>query len=154
MAGKAGLKAGAIGLVAMIVWTVIGRLVPALTTGAMVFVSLGISSLLYLGTGVFAGLILASPRTAGKGATAGAVAGLIAGGGGAIVGVVIMLIMVSSTGAIPGLNPEQAQLMAESNANPMVLAAISSLCGVGLAVALGAGLGAAGGAIAAALKGD
>ena len=154
MAGKAGLKAGAIGLVAMIVWTVIGRLVPALTAGAMAFVSIGISSLLYLGIGVFAGLILASPRTAGKGATAGAVAGLIAGGGGSIVSVVIMLIQVSSTGTIPGLSPEQAQMMAESNMDPMLLSSISAVCGVGLAVALGAGLGAVGGAIAAALKGD
>ena len=45
------------------------------------------------------------------------------------------LVLGTIIGAIPGLNPEQAQLMAESNANPMVLAAISSLCGVGLAVA-------------------
>jgi hypothetical protein len=57
--GKAGLKAGAIGLAVMVVWTVIGRLVPALASGLMMYVSCGISSLLYVGTGVLAGLVLA-----------------------------------------------------------------------------------------------
>jgi hypothetical protein len=152
--GKAGLKAGAIGLAVMVVWTVIGRLVPALASGLMMYVSCGISSLLYVGTGVLAGLVLASPRTAGKGATAGAVAGLIAGGGASILGAVIMVIQVGSTGTIPGLNPEQAQVLAESNMDPTMLSSIGAVCGVGLALALGAGLGAAGGAISAALKGE
>jgi hypothetical protein len=110
--------------------------------------------LLYLGIGVLAGLLLASPRTSGKGATAGAVAGLIAGGGGSILGAVIMIIQISSTGTIPGLNPEQAQMLAESNMDPTLLSSISAVCGVGIALLLGAGLGAAGGAISAALKGD
>jgi len=154
MAGKAGLKAGAIGVIVMVVWTVIGRLVPAISSGVMMYVSCGISSLLYLGTGVLAGVFLVSPRTMGKGATAGAIAGLIAGGGGSILGVVIMLIQVGSTGIIPGLNPDQAQLLAESNMDPTMLSLVGGVCGVGLALALGAGLGAAGGAISAALKGD
>lgn len=154
MAGKAGLKAGAIGLIVMIVWTVIGRLVPAMASGVMIYVSCGISALMYLGIGVLAGLFLASPRTMGKGATSGAVAGLIAGGGGSILGVIIMLTQIGSTGTIPGLSPDQAQLLAESNMDPMMLSLIGGVCGVGLALALGAGLGAAGGAISAALKGD
>jgi hypothetical protein len=138
----------------MIVWTVIGRLVPAMASGVMMYVSCGISTLLYLGIGVLAGLLLAPPRTMGKGATAGVVAGLISGGGGSILGVVILLIQVGSTGTIPGLTAEQAQLFAESNMDPMMLSSISAVCGVGIALALGAGLGAAGGAVAAALKGD
>jgi hypothetical protein len=154
VAGKAGLKAGAIGLIATVVWTVFGRLVPALSSGLMMYVSCGISALLYLSIGVLAGLFLALPRTAGRGATAGAVAGLIAGGGGSILGAVIMLIQVSSTGTIPGLSAEQAQMLAESNMDPTLLTSISAVCGAGLALALGAGLGAAGGAISAALKGD
>jgi hypothetical protein len=154
MAGKAGLKAGAIGLMVMIVWTAIGRFVPALSSGVMMYVSCGISSLLYLGIGVLGGVLLASPRTMGKGATAGAVAGLIAGGGGSILGAVILLIQIGSTGTIPGLNPEQAQLLAESNMDPTMLSSIGAVCGVGIALALGAGLGAAGGAVSAALKGD
>jgi hypothetical protein len=154
VAGKAGLKAGAIGLIVMVVWTVIGRLVPALTSGAMAFVSIGISSLLYLGTGVLAGLFLASPRTLGKGATAGVIGGPIAAVGASILGVVVLLIQVSRTGVIPGLSAEQMQVMAESNMDPMLTTSISSVCGVGLALILGAGLGAAGGAISAALKGD
>jgi hypothetical protein len=120
----------------------------------MTYVSCGISALLYLATGVLAGLLLASPRTTRTGATAGAIAGLIAGGGSSIVGVVIMLIQVSSTGTIPGLSAEQAQLLAESNLDPTMLSSIGAVCGLGLALALGAGLGAAGGAISAALKGD
>jgi hypothetical protein len=154
VAGKAGLKAGAIGLIVMVVWTVIGRLVPALTSGVMAYVSIGISSLLYLGVGVLAGLFLASPRTLGKGATAGVIGGPIAAVGASILGVVILLIQVSSSGTVPGLNPEQAQVLAESNMDPVLLTSISSVCGVGLALILGAVLGAAGGAISAALKGD
>jgi len=154
VAGKAGLKAGLIGLVVVIVWTVIGRLVPALAQGVLMFVSCAISSLMYVGTGVLAGLFLEAPRTAGKGAGAGAIAGLIAGGGGAILGVVIMLIQVSSSGTIPGLSPEQAQMLAESNMDPTMLFMIGGVCGAGLALGMGAGLGAAGGAIAAAIKGD
>jgi hypothetical protein len=65
-----------------------------------------------------------------------------------------MVIQVGSTGTIPGLNPEQAQMLAESNMDPTMLSSIGAVCGVGLALALGAGLGAAGGAISAALKGE
>jgi hypothetical protein len=154
VAGKTGLKAGAIALIVMVVWTVIGRLVPGMAAGVMMYVSCGISSLLYLGTGVLAGLLLASPRTTRTGAAAGAIAGLIAGGGSSILGVAIMLIQVSSTGTIPGLSAEQAQMLAESNLDPTMLSSIGAVCGLGLALGLGAGLGAAGGAISAALKGD
>ena len=154
MAGKAGLKAGLIGLAVIVVWTVIGRLVPALTSGVIAYVSCGISSLMYLGTGVLAGMFLESPRTAGKGAKSGAIAGLIAGGIGSIVGVVIMLIQFSITGAIPGLDPEQAQMLAESGMNQQTLMIFSAVCGPVLALGFGVGLGAAGGAISAAIKGD
>ena len=104
--------------------------------------------------GVLGGLFLESPRTAGKGAGAGAIAGLVAGGGGAILGVVIMLIQVGASGTIPELSPEQAQMLAESNMDPTMLAGIGAVCGVTAAVVLGAGLAAAGGAISAAIKGD
>jgi hypothetical protein len=154
MTGKAGLKAGAIGLIAMIVWTVIGRLVPALAQGVMMYASCAISALFYVGTGVLAGLFVTSPRTTRRGASAGAIAGLIAGGGASIVGAVILVIQVGSSGTIPGLSPEQAQMLAESNLDPTMLSTIGAVCGLGLALALGAGLGAAGGAISAALKGD
>ena len=154
MAGKAGLRAGLIGLAVVVVWTVITRLIPAMAQGVLMYASCAISSLMYVGTGVLAGLFLGSPRTAGKGAGAGAISGLIAGGGGAILGIVIMLIQVSTSGTIPGLNPEQAQLLAESNIDPTLLFTIGGVCGGALSLGVAAGFGAGGGAIAAAIKGD
>jgi hypothetical protein len=105
MAGKAGLKAGLIGTAVMLVWTVIGRFLPV--SGAWVWVSSGVSLLMYAGIGVLAGFFLALPRTPGKGAGAGAIAGLISGVIAGVVGVVILNIQIASGGAVPGLSPEQ-----------------------------------------------
>ena len=73
MTGKAGLKAGLIGTAVMVVWTVIGRFLPA--SGVLMWVSSGVSLLLYAGIGVLAGFFLSPPRKPGKGAGAGALAG-------------------------------------------------------------------------------
>ncbi len=53
MVGKAGLKAGLVGTAVMAVWTVIGRFIPP--SGALMWVSSGVSLLLYAGIGVLAG---------------------------------------------------------------------------------------------------
>jgi hypothetical protein len=154
MAGKAGLKAGLIGTAAMLVWTVIGRFLPV--SGAWVWVSSGVSLLMYAGIGVLAGFFLALPRTPGKGAGAGAIAGLISGVIAGVVGVVILNIQVASGGAVPGLSPEQMQgiqQLTESGMDPAMFALLtipSVVCVMGI----GSGLAAIGGAIFAALKPD
>lgn len=152
MAGKAGLKAGLIGAAIMVVVTVISRLVPM--AGALVYVSCGVSSLLYIGVGILAGFFLAAPRTAGKGAGAGAIAGLVSGGISGAVGAAILLIQVSRGGGIPGLDPQQMQQLAESGMDPQLLTTIGAVCGLTGGLAIGAGLAAAGGAILASLKPD
>jgi len=86
VAGKAGLKAGLIGTAVMLVWTVIGRFLPM--SGGLVWVSAGVSLLMYAGIGVLAGFFLAPPRTPGKGAGAGAIAGLVSGVIAGVVGIV------------------------------------------------------------------
>jgi hypothetical protein len=149
MAGKAGLKAGLIGVAVMLVWTLINQLLlPA--SGGLVWVACGVSSLVYVGIGVLAGFFLTPPRAAGKGAGAGAIAGLISGAVSGAVGYIIMAVRAARGLGIPGLDPQQMQQLAESGIDPMVLAIPGAICGV----AIGAGLAAIGGAIVAAVKTD
>jgi hypothetical protein len=154
MAGKAGFKAGMIGTAVMLIWTVIGRLLPM--SGVLVWVSAGVSLLIYAGTGVLAGFLLAPPRTLGKGAGAGAIAGLISGLIAGVVGVGIMVIQMASGGDIPGLTPQQMQQMqqlTESGMDPTTLALLtipSLVCIMGI----GSGLAAIGGAVISAVRPD
>lgn len=155
MAGKAGLKAGLIGVVVMLVWTVIGRLVPM--TGVLMWVGMAVGLVLYAGIGVLAGFFLAPPRKPGKGAGAGAIAGVISGLIAGVVGMVILFVQMSGGGGIPGLNAEQLQQMeqlAESGMNNTTLIAISAVPSVACIMAIGSGLAAIGGAIIAAIKPD
>jgi hypothetical protein len=151
MVGKAGLKAGLIGVAVMVVWTVIGRFVPM--SGALVWVSAGVSLLMYAGIGVLAGFFLAPPRTPGKGAGAAAIAGLISGLVAGAVGIAIMAIQIASGGNVPGLDPQQMQQLAESGVDPKMIPvfAIPSLVCI---MTIGSGLAAIGGAILAAVKPD
>ena len=156
MAGKAGLKAGLIGFFLMLVWTVIGQLVPM--TGVLRWVSTAASLALYAGIGVLAGFFLAPPRTPGKGAGSGAIAGVISGLIAGVVGIVILFVQMSrGGGSIPGLTPEQMQQMeqvAESGMDPTTLIAISAVPSVACIMAVGSGLAAIGGAIIGAIKPD
>ena len=153
MAGKAGLKAGLIGLVVMLVWTVVGQLVPM--TGALRWASTAASLALYAGIGVLAGFFLAPPRTPGKGAGAGAIAGVLSGLIAGVVGMVILFVQMSRGGGnIPGLTPDQMQQMAESGMDPTTLIVISAVPSVACVMAVGSGLAAIGGAIIAAIKPD
>jgi len=151
VAGKAGLKGGLIGTAIMLVWTVIGRFVPM--SGVLVWVSAGVSLLIYTGTGVLAGSFLALPRTPGKGAGAGAIAGLISGVIAGAVGIAIMVIQMASGGDIPGLNPQQMQQLTEMGMEPGMLA-IFAIPGMVCVMAIGSGLAAIGGAIFAAIRPD
>ena len=155
MTGKAGLKAGLIGIAVLLVWTVIGRFVPM--TGVLTWVSMGVSLLLYAGIGVLAGLFLVPRRTPGKGAGAGAIAGLISGVVAGVAGLVILYVQMAGGGAIPGLNPEQAQQLeqlAEQGMDAKTVVALSSIPSLICVMGIGTGLAAIGGAILAAVKPD
>ena len=156
MTGKAGLKAGLIGIVVMLLWTAIGQFVPM--AGAMRWVSTAVSLGLYAGIGVLAGFFLVPPRTPGRGAGAGAIAGVIGGLIAGVVGMAILFVQMSrGGGSIPGLTPEQMQQMeqvAESGMDPITLIAISAVPSVACIMAVGSGLAAIGGAIIATLKPD
>ena len=152
MSARAGLKAGFIGAAVMIVWTVITRLLQV--SGAFMYAACGVSSLLYIGVGVLAGLFLAVPRTARQGAGAGAIAGLISGGISSAIGTVILFIQVSRTGMLPGVDPQQMQQLLDQGMNIQTFAVIGGVCGLRGGLARGTGLAAVGGAIWAALRPD
>lgn len=140
-----------IGTGVMVIWTVIGRFLPL--SGALVWVSSGISLLMYTGVGVLAGLLLKPPRAPGKGAGAGAIAGLISGLISGVIGIVIMVIQISSGGDVPGMTPQQMQQiqqLSEAGALPMWIFIPSAVC----VMAIGSGLAAIGGAILSAVKPD
>ena len=147
MAGKAGLKAGLIGMAVMLVLTGLNQVLPM--TGAWVWVSCGVSSLLYTGIGVLAGFFLAPPRTAGKGAGAGAIAGLISSAVSGVVSYIIIrtlfvrAIRLARGLDYPGLTTEQMQQLAASGMDPKLFAIPGVIC----SIAIGAGLAAIGGAI-------
>jgi hypothetical protein len=150
VAGRAGFKAGAIGLAIMLVITLVNQLEILPITGAMVYVVCGINMLIYAGIGVLAGFFLTPPRTPGKGAGAGAIAGLISGGISSVVGSIIMSVRWSQGLGIAGLDPQQMQQLTEAGMDPRVFAIPGVICGL----AMGAGLAAIGGAILAAVKTD
>jgi len=73
MAGRANLKAGLIGAGVVIVLALIGRFVPL--QRALMWLSTVIGLLAYAGIGVPAGGYVTPPRSPGRGAGAGTVAG-------------------------------------------------------------------------------
>jgi len=152
VAGKAGLKAGLIGLAVMLVMTGLSQVLPM--TSAWVWVSCGVSSLLYAGIGVLAGFFLAPPRTTGKGARipirgAGAIAGLISSAVSGVVSYIIIrtlfvrAIRLARGLDYPGLTTEQMQQLAASGMDPKLFAIPGVIC----SMAISAGLAAIGGAI-------
>ena len=117
------------------------------------WISCGVNLVIYAGIGALAGFFLAPPRTPGKGAGAGAIAGLISGVTSSAVGAAILFAQVSSGQGIPGVDPQQMQMIAESGMSPIVLVvsgSIGALCGM----AIGVGVTAIGGAIFAAVRPD
>lgn len=148
MAGKAGLKAGLIGVAILMVTTLINQVLPM--SGGLVYALCGVNMLIYVGIGVLAGLFMAPPRTAGKGAGAGALAGLISGAVSGVVGYAIIAIRMARGLGMPGLDPQQMQQLIDSGMDPMLLAVPGAICGV----AIGSGMAAIGGAILSAIKPD
>ena len=147
------LKAGGVGAAILIVFDLLG-LIPCV--GCITFV---LSLVVYVGIGVLAAYWMIQPRTAGSGATNGAIAtaaaALIAG----VVGLVINGIYFAATGsseiaqAFADLPPEQLQMMSEAGIDPTMFTGlgmagvfgIGAVC-CGLWAIIAAGLGAAGGA--------
>jgi hypothetical protein len=151
--GKAGLKAGLIGAVILVVMTLINQFVLLSISQVFTWISCGINLLIYAALGALAGFFLVPPRTPRMGAGAGAIAGLISGVVSSVVGTGLLIAQVASGKGIPGVDPQQMQLLTESGMDPAMLVvpgAIGALCGL----ALGAGLAAIGGAIFAAVKPD
>jgi len=157
MVGKAGLKAGLIGLAVMVVISLINQLLlveiyakqPILS-----FASCGVSVVLYVGIGVLAGLFLPAPRKAGDGAKAGLIAGLISAVVSVLLGVLIMFIRTQSGAPLPGVTPEQLEMIEESGINMGLITLISGSVGAICGAGIGAGAAAGGGALLAAIKPD
>jgi len=161
MTGKAGLKAGLIGAAIVFVLTLLSQ-IPAVGC-----VCCGLNWLSYAGIGALAAYFLAPPRSAGAGAGAGAIAGLISGAIGGLIWTVIMAIKMAITGTgnlVSTIDPQTMQQLAELGVDisPEMFAAFSGVVGMAIAggmccltgLAVGAGLGAIGGAIFAAAKPD
>jgi len=157
MVGKAGLKAGLIGLAVMVVISLINQLLLAELFAAQPLLSIGscgLSVVLYVGIGMLAGIFLAPPRTAGNGAKAGLIAGLISAVVSVGLGVLIMVIRTNSGAPLPGVTPEQLQMLEEQGMNLGLITLISGTVGAVCGAGLGAGAAAGGGALLAAIKPD
>jgi hypothetical protein len=148
MAGKAGMKAGLIGLVVLLIVTALNNLLPI--SGVLVYVLCGIGIMIYMGIGALAGLFSIPPRTPGKGASAGAIAGLIGSGINGAVGVVITSIRLSRGLGMAGVDPQQMQQLLDAGYNPQMFLPTSIACGL----SIGAGVAAVSGAVLAAAKPD
>ena len=166
MTGKAGLKAGLIGAAVMLVLTVASQLLARLPgTECVGCACCALPWLVYAGIGALAGFFLIPPRAAGTGAGAGAIAGLISGAVSGVVSIIIMAIQMALAGTgelVSYIDPQQMRQLAELGIDPEMLAIFSGAGGVAIggglccmtSLAVGAGLGAIGGAIFAAVKSD
>jgi len=161
MTGKAGFKAGLIGAAAVLALTLLS-LVPRVGSccGCL-------NILVYVGIGVLAGFYLSPPRTAGAGAGAGALAGLISGAVGGLASGIIALIrgsVMAPRDILSSIPPEQMRQLRDLGFDPGQFAQMfgqgggaafgalgASMCCLG-SLAVGAALGAIGGAVYAAAK--
>jgi hypothetical protein len=154
---QAGLKAGLVGAGVAVVLSLLG-LVPCL--GCFTFI-LGI--LAYVGAGVLAAYWLEPPRTAGDGAGAGAIAGVIMAAVGGVVNMIVGAIQFSISGgmgaAMSQIPPEALRSLQDAGIDPSSFGTIGAVLGVGAVccvagLVLAAALGAVGGAIMASVKSD
>jgi hypothetical protein len=148
MTGKAGLKAGLIGAAVILVVTLLSQ-IPFVGC-----VCCALTWLIYAAIGALAGFFSDPPRTAGSGAGAGAIAGLISGVAGGLIWVIVMVIQaaVAGPGNIPAIDPETMRQLTELGVDPEMFQVLTGgMCCLG-SLATGAGLGAVGGLIFAALR--
>ncbi len=154
MSMKAGLKAGGIGAAVGLVFGLL-LMVPVLgCICCLVFF------VILIGAGILAAKFSPAPRTSGGAAGVGAIAGLLSGLGFGV-GAIITYVVQASTGATAAAIPQLTQFLQELGINMQGIdtsfAASSaggvvsgSLCCIG-ALVIGAGLGAVGGTIGAAI---
>jgi hypothetical protein len=161
MTGKAGLKAGLIGAGAILVMTLLNQIqIPGIGC-----VCCPLTLLVYAGIGVLAGYYLVPPRTPGAGAGAGAIAGLVSGAVGGIIWIVALAIQMAMTDTadiMSNIPPETLRQLTELGVDPQAFAALSGPVGGALTggmcclsgLAIGAGLGAIGGAIFSSIRSE
>ncbi len=154
MSMKAGLKAGGIGAAVGLVFGLL-LMVPVLgCICCLVFF------LILIGAGILAAKFSPAPRSSGGTAGVGAIAGLLSGLGFGV-GTTITDVVQASTGATAAAIPQMMQFFQELGINiPSIDTSFAastpgavlsgSLCCIG-ALVIGAGLGAVGGAIGAAI---
>ncbi|RLC75771.1 MAG: hypothetical protein DRJ03_29740 [Chloroflexi bacterium] len=157
MTGKAGLKAGLIGAAIILVMTLLSQI-----PGVGCFCC-ALTWLVYAGIGALAGFFLTPPRAAGSGAGAGAIAGLVSGAAGGIIWIIVMAITVALGGTgdiMSAIDPQTMRQLLDLGIDPDMFAIFSGVGGVAIGgamccltgLAIGAGMGAIGGAIFAAAK--
>jgi hypothetical protein len=150
-----GVKAGLVGAAAAVLLSLM-RLVPCIGCIASI---LGLA--VYVGAGVLAAYWLTPPRTAGGGAGAGAVAGVIAALAGGVVSVIVGAARFAMMGGpaiiMRNLPPESLRQLERAGIDPRMFASIGGIIGIeatccvaGLVIA--AVLGAVGGMIMASAK--
>jgi Na+/proline symporter len=149
--GKAGVKAGLIGMAVMVVVAVLNQFL--VTSTVLSLVSCGIGVLLYVGIGMLAAFFVAPPRGAANGAKAGLLAGLIAGVAAVVVGSALMFARWRMGYGMPGVDPQQLEQLLESGMNRGVMIA-SGAGGLVCGMVLDVGAAAGGGALLAAIKPD
>ena len=99
MAGRAGLKAGLIGIGVVVALALFGRFVPLHV--ALMGLSTAVGLLAYAGIGALAGWFLATPRAPDRGAGAGAITGLISGLVAGVVGIALGFGQITSGATCP-----------------------------------------------------
>jgi len=145
---QAVLKAGGIGAGVIILLNLFG-LIPCV--GCITFI---LVLLAYVGIGVLAALWMTPPRTAGSGATNGAIAAVVTALIAGFINIIVMAIYSSITGAsqLSQVPPEQLQILMDAGIDPAMLVGPLAAAGVGVLCCtaylfIGAALGAIGGAI-------
>jgi hypothetical protein len=133
MTFKAGLKGGLIGMAVAIVLTLLG-LIPVPFLGCVCACLVWV---MWVVAGVLAANFLTPPRSAGQGAGAGAIAGLVVAAGEGLVSIIIAGIRGAIGGAssLSSLTPEMMSQLADSGIPPELFTALSG--GGGVAAALG-----------------
>jgi hypothetical protein len=162
MSTQAGLKAGGIGAVVLIVLGLLSQ-IPIPFLGCLCCLAIFAA---WIGSGVMAANFMPSPRASGQAAGTGALAGLVAGLGYGVVITIISVVRAAMGGASAAaqyLTPQMMQQLQQSGVDPSQIAPViafvaapggaaiaGSLCCIG-ALVVGAVLGAVGGAIGAAI---
>ena len=145
---QAVLKAGGIGAAVVILLNLLG-LIPCVSCITFILVILA-----YVGVGILAALWMKPPRTAGSGATNGAIAAVVTAFIAGLINIGVLAIYAGITGAsqLSQLPPEQLQILTDAGIDPTMLVGPLASAGVGafcctIYLFIGAALGAVGGAI-------